>query len=194
MTIGDNIKKYRIERGYTQKQLGEKCGMSEAMIRQYELGLRKPKLENRKKIADALNISLDTSSTIANLDGSKTLDLSNLDRTEQVEFLNLTDPDFAEHMRQLSKIREQSLKRGPGKDVILLNKFRELNDIGQDKAIEQVNLLTKIPEYSKDEEQALKNYLDSIKDKDSNYWDSFRRTLQKIEAQKTEEDSDESTQ
>ncbi len=194
MTIGDNIKKYRIERGYTQKQLGEKCGMSEAMIRQYELGLRKPKLENRKKIADALNISLDTLSTIANLDGSKTLDLSNLDRTEQVEFLNLTDPDFAEHMRQLSKIREQSLKRGPGKDVILLNKFRELNDIGQDKAIEQVNLLTKIPEYSKDEEQALKNYLDSIKDKDSNYWDSFRRTLQKIEAQKTEEDSDESTQ
>ena len=168
--------------------------MSEAMIRQYELGLRKPKLENRKKIADALNISLDTLSTIANLDGSKTLDLSNLDRTEQVEFLNLTDPDFAEHMRQLSKIREQSLKRGPGKDVILLNKFRELNDIGQDKAIEQVNLLTKIPEYSKDEEQALKNYLDSIKDKDSNYWDSFRRTLQKIEAQKTEEDSDESTQ
>ena len=194
MTIGDNIKKYRIERGYTQKQLGEKCGMSEAMIRQYELGLRKPKLENRKKIADALNISLDTLSTIANLDGSKTLDLSNLDRTEQVEFLNLTDPDFAEHMRQLSKIREQSLKRGPGKDVILLNKFRELNDIGQDKAIEQVNLLTKIPEYSKDEEQALKNYLDSTKDKDSNYWDSFRRTLQKIEAQKTEEDSDESTQ
>ena len=194
MTIGDNIKKYRIERGYTQKQLGEKCGMSEAMIRQYELGLRKPKLENRKKIADALNISLDTLSTIANLDGSKTLDLSNLDRTEQVEFLNLTDPDFAEHMRQLPKIREQSLKRGPGKDVILLNKFRELNDIGQDKAIEQVNLLTKIPEYSKDEEQALKNYLDSIKVKDSNYWDSFRRTLQKIEAQKTEEDSDESTQ
>ena len=194
MTIAENIKKYRKERGYTQKQLGEKCEMSEAMIRQYELGLRKPKLENRKKIAKALNISLDALSTIEHSDGSKILDLSDLDRSEQIEFLNLTDPDFAEHTKRISEIREQAQKHSPGIYSIFLNKFKELNDIGQDKAIEQVDLLTKIPEFSKDEEQALRNYLDFIKDKDSNYWDEFRKILQNIEAQKSDEDSGESNQ
>lgn len=58
MTIAENIKKYRKERGYTQKQLGEKCEMSEAMIRQYELGLRNPKLEQVRRLAAALNVSI----------------------------------------------------------------------------------------------------------------------------------------
>ncbi len=37
-------------------------------------------------------------------------------------------------------------------DGKILNAFHELNTIGQDKAIEQVELLTKIPEYKKDTE------------------------------------------
>ena len=34
----------------------------------------------------------------------------------------------------------------------IINKMKKLNDFGQDKAIEQVDLLTKIPEYRKDTE------------------------------------------
>ena len=34
----------------------------------------------------------------------------------------------------------------------IINKMKKLNDFGQDKAIEQVDLLTKIPEYRKETE------------------------------------------
>lgn len=54
MSIAENLKRIRKEKGLTQKTLGKLCGMSEAMIRQYELGYRTPKSENLKKMATAL--------------------------------------------------------------------------------------------------------------------------------------------
>lgn len=58
MTVAENIKRIRKEKGLTQKQLGEKCGMSESALRQYELGLRNPKVETIQKLATALGVSL----------------------------------------------------------------------------------------------------------------------------------------
>ena len=57
MTVGENIKYYRKEKGLTQKKLGSLCGMNEVQIRQYELGKANPKLETIKRIADALSIN-----------------------------------------------------------------------------------------------------------------------------------------
>lgn len=57
MTVGENIKRIRKERGLTQKKLGGLCGLSEGMIRQYELNLRTPKLETVEKIASALGVA-----------------------------------------------------------------------------------------------------------------------------------------
>ena len=37
------------------------------------------------------------------------------------------------------------------KEKILINEFNKLNDEGKDKAIEQVEMLSKIPEYRKEE-------------------------------------------
>lgn len=54
---GDMIRKYRKEKGWTQKQLGEACGIHEANIRKYELGKQNPKKETLEKIADALGVS-----------------------------------------------------------------------------------------------------------------------------------------
>ena len=39
------------------------------------------------------------------------------------------------------------------KETFIISDFRKLNKEGQDKAIEQVELLTKIPEYRKDTEE-----------------------------------------
>ncbi|MCH5249523.1 MAG: helix-turn-helix transcriptional regulator [Lachnospiraceae bacterium] len=58
MQIGENIKNLRIEKGMTQKQLGEKCGIADSAIRRYELGGANPKRETLKKIADALGVSI----------------------------------------------------------------------------------------------------------------------------------------
>ena len=56
MSIGDNIKRFRKERGITQKKLGELCGIAEPNIRKYENGKQNPKLETIEKIASALGI------------------------------------------------------------------------------------------------------------------------------------------
>lgn len=58
MTKGEKIKKCRLERGLTQKKLGELCGMSEAQIGQYENGYREPKRETLEKIVLALEVPL----------------------------------------------------------------------------------------------------------------------------------------
>ena len=57
MTIGENIRRIRKERGLTQKQLGELVGASEAYIRAYESGRRNPKPSSLEKIADALAVN-----------------------------------------------------------------------------------------------------------------------------------------
>lgn len=55
---GDKIRKIRLERGLTQKQLGELCGIADSNIRKYELGTQNPKLQTLRKIAEALNVTL----------------------------------------------------------------------------------------------------------------------------------------
>ena len=58
MTVGENIKRLRKERGLTQKKLGELCGIAEPNIRKYENGKQNPKLETVESIAKALNVSV----------------------------------------------------------------------------------------------------------------------------------------
>jgi len=58
MTTGEKIKAHRLDRGLTQKSLAELCGMIEPTIRKYESGRANPKLETLKKIANALEVSV----------------------------------------------------------------------------------------------------------------------------------------
>ena len=48
MTVGEKIRKFRIDQGYTQKELAIMSGLSESAIRNYELGNRFPSSEHRK--------------------------------------------------------------------------------------------------------------------------------------------------
>lgn len=54
MTTAKRIRKKRLEKGLTQKALGELCGINEANIRKYENNKQNPKLETVRKIAKAL--------------------------------------------------------------------------------------------------------------------------------------------
>lgn len=56
MNEGLRIKKYRLEKGLTQQQLSEKCGINSANLRKYESGRQNPKKETLEKIAAALEI------------------------------------------------------------------------------------------------------------------------------------------
>ena len=62
MTLGEKIRKYRILKGWTQKDLGLAVGFSastaDSRIRKYEKDLMAPKGEIRTKLADVLDVDL----------------------------------------------------------------------------------------------------------------------------------------
>lgn len=60
MTIGENIKRIRLQRGLTQKELSQLVGIAESAIRGYELGIRTPKIDKLQKIAYALGVNVET--------------------------------------------------------------------------------------------------------------------------------------
>ena len=64
----------------------------------------------------------------------------------------------------------------------IITLLSQLNDSGQNKAIEQVELLTKLPEFSKNDKQVLNNYLEYIKNKSPQYWENLKNILQKIDS------------
>ena len=122
MDIGESIRAARKSAGLTQKQLGEKLGVSAAMIAQYETGRRIPKTSSFKKIMDAIAIGAnDTQAEIYNALFGKDWGHVNYSTDE------ITDP----------KIRR----------IEMLFYYDRLNKTGQQKAVEQIALLTKIPEY-----------------------------------------------
>ena len=57
LTIGEQIKEVRKKAGLTQKELGERLGVSYQSIAQWENNLRKPKYDTLKRIAEALDVS-----------------------------------------------------------------------------------------------------------------------------------------
>lgn len=58
MSIGENIRLHRKEKGLTQEELGELVGISGVAVMRYEKGQREPKQETLLKIAKALGVHL----------------------------------------------------------------------------------------------------------------------------------------
>lgn len=58
MPVGDRIRAIRTERGLTQKELGELCGMADSAIRRYESNRGNPTQKTLLKIAKALGVHL----------------------------------------------------------------------------------------------------------------------------------------
>lgn len=57
--IGNKIKQFRQELGWSQERLAKQCGINQSTIHRIEAGAENPKLESVEKIASGLGISLD---------------------------------------------------------------------------------------------------------------------------------------
>lgn len=57
--VGEMIRETRKAKGLTQKELGEKLGISESAVSKYESGKENPTAELIQKVADALGVSLE---------------------------------------------------------------------------------------------------------------------------------------
>lgn len=55
----NSIKEFRKKKGYTQKELAEKVGISRTALIRYENGATSPNIEVIEKIADVLDVPLD---------------------------------------------------------------------------------------------------------------------------------------
>ena len=126
-SVNEQIKFFRKECKITQKQLSEITGIAEITIRQYEAGKYQPKLENLKKIADALSVPLAA--------------LLDIDETDQA-------------LNTLSDFKNVDVKQTQYPDMFNLKELESyftLNRKGKDKALSYIDDLAKLPEYTNDE-------------------------------------------
>lgn len=103
MTIGERIREIRKSRGLTQRELGERLGLSYQSIAQWENNLRKPKSETILKIATALGVRYEDIVGIETFDTGEELlarlkeirenpDWETNPNWKALTFVNTTDP------------------------------------------------------------------------------------------------------
>ena len=121
MEISENIKALRKKLNMTQKELAENTGLSIGTIQGYEQGRYEPKLEALRLLIESLGCS----------------------------YADLIDEplDIDETFSHVYWLLDQDIE--PVQYEKLITLYNELSTIGQNKAIELVELVTKIPEYRK---------------------------------------------
>lgn len=159
------LKSLRIERGITQKKLADSLNVSQNAIYNWENGKREPSIEMIKKIATVLGITIAEfldddffdAATLPDAEYEETLiddkfksiiENDNLNRKEKETMIRnlISQVEIVENLhKEHAEIARQYLLDGL---------FNKLNSDGKDKAIEQVELLTKIHEYCKEEPPA----------------------------------------
>ena len=147
MTTGERIKEARIKCGLTQKELGERLGLSYQAVAQWENNLRNPKQETLLKIADALGI--DVVCLLTEPVKSTHLKLQTAIKyhnREEIESMLELPKGSVTHVtgEELKKItdEEKRLKYN------LLLYFNRLTTNGKKVAVERIKELSEIPKYS----------------------------------------------
>lgn len=134
MNTGDLIKEVRLRAGLTQAELAERLGVTPQAISQYERGIKKPKYETIRRIADAVGCSpfdLIPDNDINSAVGKIKLDAAILS-------------DKIANSKELSEMdeKENNLKQQ------LLDQFDLLNDFGKKVAIYRLFDLVCVQDYS----------------------------------------------
>jgi transcriptional regulator with XRE-family HTH domain len=57
--FGEHLRKEREAKGLSQMELAEKAGLQPSAISHFELGRRSPSFDNLRRLADALNVTID---------------------------------------------------------------------------------------------------------------------------------------
>lgn len=95
MVLAENIRRVRKKKGWSQKELGEMIGSHLSHINRIETGKYKPSLDVLKKIADALEV---------------TLDYLVSDKEEDLQEVKIEDKNMAERIKLLNTLEPEDRK------------------------------------------------------------------------------------
>ena len=126
MTVGDRIRTARTLKGWTQSELSKACGISRNSISKYESDGTMPRMPQIKSIAKALGISYEGLMT-----GKKSVPTAYLQSIDSLR----------------SRVIEERLSVLRGR---FIQNYDRLNTIGQRKAYEYIDDLTRIDIYRAD--------------------------------------------
>lgn len=128
--MGERIKRLREQKGMTQDDLAQRLGVNKAAISKYEKGI----VENLKRS------TIKSMASILNVSPSYLMCLE--DERTQEEKAIAAEAHFLEELQ--IRYGKQAVK--------MLEMLVSMNEAGQKKALEQIELLTNIPQYQKGEE------------------------------------------
>lgn len=144
MNIGERIRKIRIEKGMTQKEIAEKCGINDANIRKYESGRQNPKIDTIEKIAKALDVEISE----LLFEKSEIIEqLKNLLNTNAIETIKTTfNFKSRDALNTAISLENTVIEDNRRNDTI--SKYDSLNDTGKQKANEYITDLSEQEKYT----------------------------------------------
>lgn len=146
MTIGENIKKIRISKKITQKELADRLETSQQNLAQYENGKRRPKIETLQKIATALDVPLQDLLTV-DVDGKKVIDITDGTVEETLKLLDTMFPN-----RRTDREKE-------------LNNLRDAKEFLHFKQNQSTALYFTLAEYTSTELEEIRQFAEFLKSK-----------------------------
>ncbi len=144
MAIGEKIKTIRKAHRVTQKQLSSATGLAEITIRQYEANKYSPKVENLRKIAGALGVSI-----------SEFLEPGQILREYNPDDDTWNTLTMDEHGNVRQHIQTQITLNTFCPNInqqTLLRYFDSLNEKGKKEALKRIEELSQLPQYSASKE------------------------------------------
>ena len=114
MKFADNLRKFRKQKGWTQSDLGEKCGINPKTLSSYEQGRTEPNLGEIVKLCNAFDCS------IAELTGTKERIGNNM--TAEDILIQLNDFDDVDTLKRIEKAVRKIIQIRVEKENLLLQK------------------------------------------------------------------------
>ena len=126
MAFGDRLKSLRLEKGLSQRELGDLIGISDRVVGYYEANDRFPKDEILlKNIADFFNVSMDD---LLDMDNNiKQLPYEKFMNTVKVHFMNASPEDQAAIFNDITDIYFESKQINKEKYNPNKNKVKDNN-------------------------------------------------------------------
>lgn len=144
MTFGEKVKELREQKGFSQRELGERLHVTQQTIAQYEKKTESPKLSTIQKIADALEVGIyELSTDFSSFKEQIIQESAPLSAAKRHGYM---DNELIRELEKNHILRELDITEDK---QALLFEYNKLNHLGRQEAIKRVSELTEISKYVK---------------------------------------------